>query len=372
LRILIYSRLYGAGGAETHLLYLCRLLVERGAEVTLVSRVANPDTPLVRQHRQIPIRFLGTPFHDNLRWFRLSTLWAFLVWPFYLFAKPFDVLYTLSVSPFTKFLKKFVKPGGRVVLNRIGDLIDPSHPVYRDSAKIVDCIVVESRMHAEAMRQVYGNGVPIEAIPHLGHIVNPPPRKPGLRGDKFRITYIGRYHRPKGIFRLLDIWPELKIGAAELHYYGHGPERQALANEIQRRGLQSTVFLHGSYTEASELAQIFDRTDLLVLPSETEGLPVILLEAMAHGVPFVATDVGAVRTLAEDNPDVRVVPLDNGALKEAIEEMARGIRTGQVRGDRLQAYHRARYGYEVLSERWTRALLYPELLWGNSERRGNR
>jgi glycosyltransferase involved in cell wall biosynthesis len=108
------------------------------------------------------------------------------------------------------------------------------------------------------------------------------------------------------------------------------------------------------------LAQIFDGTDLFVLPSETEGLPVILLEAMAHGVPFVATDVGAVRTLAEDNPDVRVVPLDNGALKEAIEEMARGIHSGQVRGDRLQAYHKARFGYEILSQQWGRVLLYSE------------
>jgi glycosyltransferase involved in cell wall biosynthesis len=94
---------------------------------------------------------------------------------------------------------------------------------------------------------------------------------------------------------------------------------------------------------------------------------IVLLEAMAHGVPFVATNVGAVRTLAEDNPDVRVVPLDNEALKNAIEEMAQAIRSGQVRGDRLQAYHQARYGYEVISRQWLEALLQPEQFWRHEQ-----
>src|SRR5437588_261852 len=79
--------------------------------------------------------------------------------------------------------------------------------------------------------------------------------------------------------------------------------------------------LAGPWLDGPELSTILANVDLIVLPSETEGLPVVLLEALAHGVPFVASDVGAVRTLAEDNPDVRVVPLENDAFARAICEM---------------------------------------------------
>jgi glycosyltransferase involved in cell wall biosynthesis len=106
---------------------------------------------------------------------------------------------------------------------------------------------------------------------------------------------------------------------------------------------------------------------MVILPSETEGLPLVLLEAMAYGVPFVATDVGAVRTLAEDNPDVQVVPLDNEALIAAINDVATSIRSGRIRGGRLQEYHRSRYSYELLSKLWTEALLSPATFWTNGE-----
>jgi hypothetical protein len=120
----------------------------------------------------------------------------------------------------------------------------------------------------------------------------------------------------------------------------------------------------GPYYGEEQLASIMERADLLVLPSHDEGFPLVLNEAAAYGVPFVATDVGAVRIWSEDNPDVRIVPLDNGAIKGGIEDLARGIREGTIRGDRLQQYHRRRYGFDVVAEQWLKALLEPEQYWG--------
>src|ERR1700756_3978670 len=97
-RILISATLYGAGGTETHLLNLSQLLVRHGAEITVVARYANPETPLVKVRGVIPIRFLTTPFAGNLRQFRLSTAWAVATWPFQLPLGHFDVLYTFQVS----------------------------------------------------------------------------------------------------------------------------------------------------------------------------------------------------------------------------------------------------------------------------------
>src|SRR5215471_18796066 len=99
-KVLITARLYGAGGVETHLLNLCRLLVEHGAEVTLVTRYANPTAPLVQFAHEIPVRLITTPFAENLSWFRLSTGWAFMFWPLLLSKRGFDVLYSTEISQF--------------------------------------------------------------------------------------------------------------------------------------------------------------------------------------------------------------------------------------------------------------------------------
>jgi glycosyltransferase involved in cell wall biosynthesis len=172
-----------------------------------------------------------------------------------------------------------------------------------------------------------------------------------------RVGFLGRFVAAKGIHRLVKLWPSIKLGPAELHFFGTGPEGSALRDSIAAKNLQESTFIHGGWSTPDELTQILSGIDLLVLPSETEGLPVVLLEAMAHGVPFVATDVGAIRTLAENNPDVTVVPLDDNALIAAIEKMADGLRRGRVDALRLQNYFAEHYAFEKTAAIWLDALL---------------
>jgi glycosyltransferase involved in cell wall biosynthesis len=362
--ILITARLYGAAGVETHLLNLCSLLVREGASVTLASRFADPGTPLVKTHKQIPIRLIATPFAGNLRLFRLSTAWALLAWGVRLRREQFDVLYSLELTRFTRFLASFVKRDGYVLWNRAG--LPPSASEGRPPGldECLDGLIVESPLQAEAVREAYRPRIPVIALPHLGHTASVMARRDGHRQGLLRVCFLGRYARKKGIYRLLDLWPTLAIQPAELYFYGHGDESEALRRAIAERRLQDSVRVNAGWSGAGELSGILEGVDLVVLPSEEEGLPGVLLEAMAHGIPFVAADVGAVRTLAEDNQDVRVVPLDNRSLKEAIEDMADRIRSGRTCPGRLQEHHRARFGYEVLAPQWKAALLNPESVWG--------
>jgi len=360
-RILIAARLYGAGGIETHLLNLSRLLVGRGAEVTLVARLADPRTPLVQVHREIPIRILDTPFAHDWRWFRLSTAWALAAWPLRLPAGYFDLLYTVDVSRFTRFLRRFVRPDGYVIGNGAGAPLPGFHALNPVGRRTLNGFIVESELQAATLRRS-SNGTRVVAIPQMALVQNAPQRQPRTI-DCFRVAFLGRYFRAKGVYRLLDVWEAFAGQAARLDFYGHGDEREGLEQEIRRRGLEASVAVHGGWSTGGELAAIMAATDLVVLPSESEGLPLVLLEAMAYGVPFVASDVGAVRTLAEDNPDVRVVPLETAAFQQAVQEMERGIRAGKIVGRRLQDYHRARYGYERVAALWSQALLEPESLW---------
>lgn len=363
--ILISGLFYGRGGKETHVLHLSELLVKAGCQVTIVSRYASPATPLVAERHERGLRLVTTPFARHARWLKLSTIWAVCVWPLILRRRSFDVLYTLEDSRLTGFLRRFVRPDGRVIYNRAGELLSPAEGVRGNLREVVDGVVVESELQADAWRRYSGANVPVIVAPHLGHEAEPVSHRPPGQ-ETLRVAYLGRYDRAKGVYRLLDIWDACRDGLPRLDFFGHGPERAGLESEILRRGLSDRAAVHDGWNTAREMDAILARCDLVVLPSETEGLPGILVESMARGVPFVATDVGAVRTLAEGNPDVRVVPLDTEAVKNAILEMAAAIRSGAIQGERLRQYHAAHFGRKVLAEKWLAAILHPERVWGET------
>ncbi len=92
---------------------------------------------------------------------------------------------------------------------------------------------------------------------------------------------------------------------------GEGPERKNLENLIKKNQLKNTVFLTGTIDNASQYLKAFD---LFVLPSRKEGLPYTILEAIAAGLPIVATDVGGVKELVAD----AITPNDPKILAEKI------------------------------------------------------
>jgi glycosyltransferase involved in cell wall biosynthesis len=330
---------------------LCQALVDRGAEVTVASRLAAPSTPLLINAKSIPIRFVSTPFAANQHWFRISTLWASMFWSQLLKPSSFDLLYTSDISRFTRFLMRFLSPQGKFFLMRAGDLMTDSDKIGA-KLPLPDALIVESDVQADAVRAVCGAAFPVVALPMLGYYERQPRRRERDAGAPLRICFLGRFHKDKGIFRLLDVWPELHIEEGQLFFYGYGPARDRLQAEIVNRGLSNKVTVEAGWQSREELADVFASSDLLLLPSETEGLPTLLLEAMAHGVPFVATDVGAVHTLAIANPDVMIVPNNNDAFSKAVTEMVAKIRSNEIDGARLQAYHQQHYCFTALTQRW--------------------
>ncbi|HMO85762.1 MAG TPA: glycosyltransferase, partial [Lacipirellulaceae bacterium] len=102
--------------------------------------------------------------------------------------------------------------------------------------------------------------------------------------------------------------------------FGEGPLRDQLAADIRTRGLQDRVVLAGF---RSDLCELLPQLDVLVLSSRTEGLPVVLLEAMAADVPVVATSVGGVPEVIEDGRCGLLVPPDDpNALTHAVGQLA--------------------------------------------------
>jgi colanic acid/amylovoran biosynthesis glycosyltransferase len=124
----------------------------------------------------------------------------------------------------------------------------------------------------------------------------------------------------------------------ELWLAGEGPERAAIERRIDERGLGERVRLLGTVPHAELLGMYRDRrADCVVLPSLHEGLSVALVEAMAYGVPVIATGVGGVPELLENGAGVLVPPSDADALTEAL---ARVLGSSTLRAELAHAGRR--------------------------------
>ena len=144
------------------------------------------------------------------------------------------------------------------------------------------------------------------------------------------------------------------IPAVRLEIFGEGPERPKLERLITGLNLDSRVSLRGQIARPQDaLSQI----DLLVLPSEAEGLPMVLLEAMAAGVPIVATDAPGIRDVVRHDHTALLVPVGSPAALTAA--IVRSLACAELRSRltaRARRELRERFSWDTVLPRYQRLL----------------
>lgn len=146
------------------------------------------------------------------------------------------------------------------------------------------------------------------------------------------IGTIAELHKNKGIDLLIDAMPEVKD--ASLVVIAEGEERAALERQIARLRLTDRVFLAGFIFNAASLLKAFD---IFVLPSRTEALGYVLIEAGFAEVPVIATMVGGIPEVVDDGLSGVLVPgYDSAAIAEALNEMSRNPNTRKHYAERLK------------------------------------
>ena len=124
-----------------------------------------------------------------------------------------------------------------------------------------------------------------------------------------RVVFVGRLDPVKGVPLLLEAFARARAThpEARLTIVGDGPARAALEARAQALGLGAAVAFLG-YRAQDEVAGILAEVDMLVLPSFAEGLPVVLMEALASRIPVIASQVAGVPELVQDGVSGFVVP----------------------------------------------------------------
>ena len=171
-----------------------------------------------------------------------------------------------------------------------------------------------------------------------------------------RLLNVGALAEKKGHRYLLDALAELGTRReATLDLVGDGELRGELEAHAARLGLSDAVRFHGEVPK-EEVAELMRGADLFVLPSLHENLPCVLIEAMASGLPSVATRVGGVPELLDAEAGVVVPPAEPGALAEAVRAaIERDFDSAEI-----ARRARERYSYDAVSRRWN--AVYEELL----------
>lgn len=137
------------------------------------------------------------------------------------------------------------------------------------------------------------------------------------------IGVVGRLHPQKGHLHLIDAFATVQQTMAKtrgpsiyLLIAGDGSERDAIEKQIQRLALSENIALLGTRSDVPELLA---GMDIFVLPSLWEGLPNVLLEAMAAQLPVVATAVGGTPEIVLDGETgILTAPADSAALGDAL------------------------------------------------------
>lgn len=134
-----------------------------------------------------------------------------------------------------------------------------------------------------------------------------------LKVDKVRFVFIGRWERRKGVEELNLCLKKLLASNAEfeMNFIGPVPAKMQLISD--------KIVYHGVQREREQIMQILSGANVLVCPSHSEGMPNVILEAMASGLAVIATDTGAVKLMVDGSNGWCITPGNSSELLKVMQ-----------------------------------------------------
>ena len=227
-----------------------------------------------------------------------------------------------------------------------------------------DSVVAISNATAREIAELVHRPVPV--IPYaVGFAAAPADlasRSRRTAGDPFVVLFVGNLIERKGVRYLIDAVHRLSLRIPVrlliLGKGGDGAEGSRLREQVKSLGLEDRVEMPGRVPEP-ELHRAFARAHVLVLPSivdargDTEGLGVVLLEAMSYRLPVIASNVGGITDIVADGKTgVLVPPADPAALAAALERLATDAPLAERLAEAGRRYVQEHFSWPAILEEW--------------------
>lgn len=322
------------GGVASHMHYLAIKLKERGHEVAIVTnnRITGKEEELEKQGIElIKIPGILSPLLEVNVTYGLKSSEELNE-----FLKDFDIIH--SHHAFTPLALKAVKAGramGRATLltthsisfaheSKLWEALGFTISLFTDYLKYSHRIIAVSRA-AKAFIEHFTD-VPISIVPNG---VDDKRFSPTKEKDKIKakfglkenvVLYVSRMSYRKGPHVLLNAFSKIKD--ATLVMVGSGEMLPFLKAQAKFLGIEDRVVFMG-YVPDDLLPEIFKMADIFVLPSiSSEAFGIVVLEAMASGVPVIATNVGGIPEVLKENEAGLLIPPGNELeLRKAIQKL---------------------------------------------------
>lgn len=222
-------------------------------------------------------------------------------------------------------------------------------PLLKYITERCDAVSANSSFTAGLIHQIAQ--VDVQVIPYGSAIQAREPASKSANGGPGKVLFVGRLIERKGLPHLIEAMDRLKERLQiRLDIVGLGYQEAELRRMVAERGLEEVVIFRGRVT-AEELSELYAGCDVFVLPSivdvhgDTEGLGVVLLEALSYEKPVIGTNVGGI-------PDI-IIPDETGLLVEAGSSAALAQAIERVLTDQALARRLGEAGFAYVSQHFS-------------------
>ena len=377
MRVLIFGTISGQGGIQSHLRWLAKALVESQQEVLIIT-----PQPLINkglswnEAHKIGVHVHQLNSAQSWNYFSKKIIQLRELAKVVRSFAP-DIYFGVGTSWYLSLLPWLFPKKARSIFHEVMSGLGGR---WRDSRWGVkwwfDEVVGQSSSVASNFAENFKWHKAVPAIPAIPEPLEitatlPQPIVKKVKLGTAKAALFSRLVPWKKALWLVQQWDDLKDVLSELHIHGTGPEESLIREYINYQGISDRVKCFGRYPDGQAYVDLLSSYDLTLLPTVgPEGAPLVLLESMACGVPFVAYGVGGIPDYGVDNPNVLVVPpepwMTNQAREYAavdqlkstsafvvgVRQMTQKLAQGEIDQGQLQQYYLEHYSYAVLKKTW--------------------
>lgn len=335
------------GGMERHTHFLAQHLAQSGVEVDVIIPSLTADQRKVFEASGAAYRLIECAWPKARLWLRENYLFSRLASE-RLMAGGYDAVYCQGFNAWAyladrsrpKGVVTLFNPHGLEMFKTVGWKQTlkswPMRWAAREQARLADrAVSLGGRLTDEVRRFLRVPDEKIEVLPNAVDVdyIDQFPGQARSGGD-VRFVFVGRLEANKGVAILCEAFRG--VAGARLSVVGSGP----LDEELRRSYAGGNIEFLGRLDDAA-LFSLYRKSDCFAFASLYEGMPTVILEAMTCGLPVIATDIGAVRTMVDDETGFVVPPGSAPALRAAIESFLalpaeRRAQMGQAARKRVQ------------------------------------
>jgi glycosyltransferase involved in cell wall biosynthesis len=342
-------------GAEAAVLELCKRQVEEGLDISVLLLRNNNDTTAEIESRfeQAGIKLSSIPVRGRWNWGAANRLrrrikegavdilhsHKYKTTPYALFA---------SLGRETRVVSTYHNWLDETRMLRVYMHIDKHLARYCDA-----CVAVSGPVAQELLRFTQAEKV---HLVHNGIDINrwKPSPGDGIHGDAV-VGFVGRLSSAKGVGLLLEAVSDVPlVGGRPLRclVVGDGELLEQLRERADRPDLRGRVTFTGAI---DDVAAVYQEMDVICLPSENEGCPMVLIEAMASGVPATASNVGDVSKLIIDGETGLLLPeRSTESIRRVISELLSDDSRRQAMGSAARQHIEREFAVQIMSSRYQR------------------